>query len=379
LQEQQLFAPPTMPFVLHHCNSQCTGVRNYMDIHTVAHLAAHGMGPAEGPIDGSARTAGNQEVCTRHREISTHPLSTQAATTLSTAMGATVGRDVRMQGTDEGAHEHVVEEMNAKTTGDNVAVPISRHEKRTKKRALPDQTDILPLLTPAVEVMDAEDARMKSENDQTLCQDTHIIWYHGVQRFCAERKSASMMLSWIVGHTSRTTSVVTTNKLRLDGFHNWHAVHAGSLDDTRQQQHTFMITRSQRRCALQTIPGLSNLVDNGKAKIMSMQLHDTPEKLEWLNAHILNQGDVNARFEWHQDTNEERKNPRAPRDRRVLYSAIVKLNRGGCTSMQVCGQPEVHYLSPSGSGVIFRSNLHHRTEKAEPGIWKLAMFYGVFL
>ena len=47
--------------------------------------------------------------------------------------------------------------------------------------------------------------------------------------------------------------------------------------------------------------------------------------------------------------------------------------------MQVCGHPEVFYLAPGGSGVIFRSDLHHRTEKAEPGIWKIALFFGIFL
>ena len=110
-----------------------------------------------------------------------------------------------------------------------------------------------------------------------------------------------------------------------------------------------------------------------------MELQDTPREPEWLTAHILNQGDVNARFEWHQDTNEERKETSGRRDRRVLYSAIVKLNRGGDTSMQVCGHPEVRYHSPAGSGILFRSDLHHRTEKAEHGVWKLAMFFGVFL
>ena len=47
--------------------------------------------------------------------------------------------------------------------------------------------------------------------------------------------------------------------------------------------------------------------------------------------------------------------------------------------MQICGEHEVYYHNPEGSGLIFRSNLHHRTEKAELGVWKLAMFFGVFL
>ena len=219
---------------------------------------------------------------------------------------------------------------------------------------------------------------MEKENAAILGQDDPSPWKNGVARFNADRASAAKVLAWLVENTSRKLSVIATDALTLDGFHNWDAVHAGALDDERQLQHTFVIARAQRHRALKVIPGLAQLVDASKAAIESLHLKDTPKKLEWLTGHILNQGDVNARFEWHQDTNEERKEMGGRRDRRVLYSAIVKLNRGGCTSMQVCGKPEVYYHSPEGNGVLFRSDLHHRTEKAEPGVWKLAMFFGVF-
>ena len=73
---------------------------------------------------------------------------------------------------------------------------------------------------------------------------------------------------------------------------------------------TLRIARAQRRRALKAIPGLVDIVNTAKAAIVSMELQDTPGEPEWLTAHILNQGDVNARFEWHQDTNEERKETR---------------------------------------------------------------------
>ena len=165
----------------------------------------------------------------------------------------------------------------------------------------------------------------------------------------------------------------------VTAFHDWGMVHAGTLDNERQLQHTFVISRAQRRRALKAIPGLADIVSATQAEIESLRLHDTPTKLEWLTGHILNQGDVNARFEYHQDTDEERKEVGGRRDRRVLYTAIVKLNSGGCTSMQVYGHPEVFYYAHGGCSVIFRSDLHHRTEKAEPGIWKLALFFGLFL
>ncbi len=220
---------------------------------------------------------------------------------------------------------------------------------------------------------------MDVENTRVLTQDEHGTWNHGVRRFRINGQSASDMLSWVVENTSRTLSTITSDGLWLDGFQNWDAVHSGGLDAARQLQHTFMISRAHRRCALKIIPGLNSIVAAAQAEIESMHLHDNPQTLKWLNGHILNQGDVNARFTYHQDTTEERNVVGGRRDRHVLYTAIIKLNHGGCTSMQVCGHPEVFYLAPGGSGVIFRSDLHHRTEKAEPGIWKIALFFGIFL
>jgi hypothetical protein len=220
---------------------------------------------------------------------------------------------------------------------------------------------------------------MDAANTRVLTQDEHGTWNNGIRRFRINGQSASDMLSWVVENTSRTLSIITSDGLWLDGFHNWDAVHSGGLDAARQQHHTFMISRAQRRRALKIIPGLNSIVAAAQAEIESMHLHDTPQALEWLTGHILNQGDVNARFTYHQDTTEERNAVGGRRDRHVLYTAIIKLNYGGCTSMQVCGHPEVFYLSPGGSGVIFRSDLYHRTEKAEPGIWKIALFFGVFL
>jgi len=248
----------------------------------------------------------------------------------------------------------------------------------TSEAATPDEgspTRKLPRLASSSSEFDT----MESENARVLAQDKHGVWCKGVRRFRANRESAAKVLSWVVDNTSRTTSVATTNALALDGFHNWDTVHAGTLDNERQLQHTFVIARAQRQRALKAIPGFADIVSAARAEIESLHLHDTPTKLEWLTGHILNQGDVNARFEYHQDTNEERKEVGGRRDRRVLYTAIVKLNNGGCTSMQVCGHLEVFYHAHSGCGVIFRSDLHHRTEKAEPGIWKLALFFGVFL
>ena len=147
---------------------------------------------------------------------------------------------------------------------------------------------------------------MKIENMRLLSQDRGDTWHNGVARLSTSRASAASMLAWVIEHTSRKTSVIVTNTLRVDGFQNWEHVHAGSPNDERQRAHTFVITRAQRRHALLHIPGLSGLVAEAKGAVESLRLHDMPAELEWLHGHILNQGDVNARFEYHQDTGEER-------------------------------------------------------------------------
>ena len=222
-------------------------------------------------------------------------------------------------------------------------------------------------------------AAMAAENAAILSRDEMGAWEKGIRRFNASASSAAQVLAWVVENTSRKLSVVATEALTVHGFHEYVDTHAGTQNDARQLQHTFVIGRSQRRAALKSIPGFERLVAEAQAAVESMRLADAPNKLEWLTGHILNQGDVNARFEYHKDTSEERNKRTGRRDRRVLYTAIVKLNHGGCTSMEVCGQPEVFYHSLGGNGIIFRSNLHHRTEKAEQGIWKLALFFGVFM
>jgi hypothetical protein len=265
------------------------------------------------------------------------------------------------------------------TAGNAVGIEIAvdaevGHETEDLRRKAPRSKSVLRIESPPHDY-----AQMEGENATVLGQDAPGTWQNGTRRFSATATDAAKILAWVVENTSRQNSVVATDDLLLDGFHNWNAVHSGNHDGERQLQHTFVIARAQRRRALKAIPGFADIVTAAKKAIESMQLHDTPEKLEWLTGHILNQGDVNARFHWHQDTNEERKEEGGRRDRRVKYTVIVKLNRGGCTSMQVCGQPEVFYHERGGSGIVFRSDLHHRTEKAEPGVWKLALFFGIFL
>ena len=52
------------------------------------------------------------------------------------------------------------------------------------------------------------------------------------------------------------------------------------------------------------------------------------------------------------------------------------LSDGIETSMRVVGQEELKFTREAGSGMVFPSELWHRTER--PGGWKLTLFFGYF-
>ena len=53
-------------------------------------------------------------------------------------------------------------------------------------------------------------------------------------------------------------------------------------------------------------------------------------------------------------------------------------SRGSATSMRVLGQGDVVYEARPGTGVLFLSELWHRTETATPGTMKVTLFFGVW-
>ena len=87
-------------------------------------------------------------------------------------------------------------------------------------------------------------------------------------------------------------------------------------------------------------------------------------------------GAPHARFSDHRDTEENRRRGARAPDREVVYTAVLKLSRGLATSMRVLGKEPVAYLSEPGTGLLFLSDLWHRTEAAEEGVAKLTLFFG---
>ena len=63
----------------------------------------------------------------------------------------------------------------------------------------------------------------------------------------------------------------------------------------------------------------------------------------------------------------------------MRYTVVLLLSHGGDTAVRVLGQEPVAYEAEPGTGVLFKSALWHRTERASEGTMKLALFFGRWL
>ena len=129
--------------------------------------------------------------------------------------------------------------------------------------------------------------------------------------------------------------------------------------------------------ARQHIPGFAPLAADAAKKLP--RTHDGDGRsICLLHGHVLDQTSLMTQFADHQDTDEDRARGQRNPDRRVLYTVVIKLSRGGATSMRILGQDAVVYEAHPGTGVLFLSELWHRTETASPGTTKLTLFFGVW-
>ena len=206
----------------------------------------------------------------------------------------------------------------------------------------------------------------------------------GALRVALGSTHAHDLLAYVCSPNSRDEC----NRLRLDdgsgivlnGYGNYHATHAveaGSRhSQTEQLGHTFNLTHQVLDQARGGLPGLDALVDGALRQLPETMVDG--RALVPLHGHILNQESPTACFSDHQDTEEEVAR-RGGRDRRVVFTVVLALSSGGNTAMRVLGQPELAFTDGAGAGVVFRSELWHRTERVVPGVWKLALFYGYML
>ena len=101
-------------------------------------------------------------------------------------------------------------------------------------------------------------------------------------------------------------------------------------------------------------------------------------RLVLLHGHVLDQTSMYTHFSDQQDTEENRARGQRKPDRCVVYTVVLKLSRGGATSMRILGQGDVIYEAQPGTDILFLSELWHRTETATPGTMKVALFFGVW-
>lgn len=165
------------------------------------------------------------------------------------------------------------------------------------------------------------------------------------------------------------------------GYGNYfatHAVEAGARhSEAEQVRHTLLLSHDVLDLARDALPGLDTLVKGALLQLLEAQTNG--RTLIPLHGHILDQGSGTVRFSDHQDTEEEVAAGARTRDRCVVYTAVIALSDGGDTAMRILGHEELVFTGEAGSGVVFRSELWHRTERASAGVWKLALFYGYLL
>ena len=133
-----------------------------------------------------------------------------------------------------------------------------------------------------------------------------------------ESRECPAMLAWVIEHTSRKTSVIVTNTLRVDGFRTGSmCMLAAPTTSGSERTPSSLRGHSGATHFCTSLACQASSLKPRRGRVL--RLHDMPAELEWLHGHILNQGDVNARFEYHQDTGEERSRISGRRDRRVLH------------------------------------------------------------
>lgn len=157
------------------------------------------------------------------------------------------------------------------------------------------------------------------------------------------------------------------------GYSNWEDTNAAIFDANEQKAHTVAFTRALRSAARKISP-LAEILDRTAKQVA--EIHGA--ELEWLVGHVLDQTSPLAQFRPHQDTNEMYSSS-GQHVCDTLYTVLIQLDPCGQSAMEVIGCDQAATYSGCGSGFVFRSDVWHRTMYAQPGVWKLALFYGKYL
>ena len=238
----------------------------------------------------------------------------------------------------------------------------------------------------AIHDADVLRAQRTAFNARLLAAEPRRRWPDaGAQRFALGPTSARKLLAYVRDPANRDAR----GRLRLNdgkgtlvgGFYNYRATHtveAGARhSEAEQVRHTLLLSHDELELARDALPGLDVLMKGALRQLPEAEADG--RAIVPLHGHILDQSSGTARFADHQDTEEEVAEGARARDRRVVYTAVIALSDGGDTAMRILGNEELAFTSEAGSGVAFRSELWHRTERAGAGVWKLTVFYGYLL
>ena len=154
------------------------------------------------------------------------------------------------------------------------------------------------------------------------------------------------------------------------GYRATAAVEAGRKHDGKEQEKRTLLLDDMEH-ARDHLPGLDALAHGAQCCL--------PEPMDLLHGHVLDQTSKHTCFSDHQDTEENRRKGARKPDREVVYTVVLKLSREGDTAMRILGREPVDYEAAPGTGVCFRSELWHRTERASEGTMKVTLFFGRWL
>lgn len=219
-------------------------------------------------------------------------------------------------------------------------------------------------------------------NAKVLAAQPRRSWTDcGTQRFSIGALHARQLRAYLADAANRDERgrllLHDERETALKGYSTYKATLAVEAGETHseylQARHTILLSSDVIARARSAISSLDILADGAQRQLP--KLPDGGE-CELLHGHILDQRSCHAGFSNHQDTEEELARGKRKRDRRVVYTVIILLSDDIDTSMRVVGQEELKFTREAGSGMVFPSELWHRTER--PGGWKLTLFFGYF-
>ena len=239
------------------------------------------------------------------------------------------------------------------------------------------------------------ESKMRSEyiafNMKVLAKEKRCQWPDsGALRISLGVGQASAMLTYVEANHQASRGRLRLNDMEgtvIGAYANYRSNHhverGGRHRAAEQHKHNILITSNVFRLVRRELPGFDDLVNAATRWLPENEVDGNA--IEPTHAHILHQTSDLVCFSDHQDTEEEVPSEDdvalgiCQTDRHVIYTAVIELSNGGETAMQILGHDDIVFNGRPGDGVLFKSELWHRTQRATGNIWKLTIFFGYFV